>query len=401
MPCTRLCALHAPGQDAVLMARSFSRRHSAPDRGDMNGVLPDEQQEVKRRPHRLPSLKHQAQGHAKSDEAVEGQRAPRYISQRTSAMLHLNVHAKHLESYSIFKGCSAEFLCALGLFLEERQFQAGTDIITQGELGDYMYFLNFGKVAVAVGDCKVSQLEAPTVFGEMAVLSSAASGARHSATIRAVTMCLCFVVERQVLLQLFSSFPEEMQIFTAMSDQRLQALIEKGLSPKLPEHSWKPKLHRAVATLRRRRASAGSDTSYRQEAPERVSTCPDLPACTDSKELRFWQRLRSDSLPDVPSPVGSPHASQLANIPDDLKSMTAFMLSPPKAVTEVGCKNGATEEIADPVPPKERRGRGRRQVHRTTWAFELSGFQKAGDSAKHSKRNQLLDMYRDYRPTSC
>jgi CRP-like cAMP-binding protein len=115
--------------------------------------------------------------------------------------------------------------------MEEFVFQNEDEIITQGEVGDCMYLLNFGRVQVIVDGSPVAELESGTLFGEMALLSSHVAAGQRTATIEAKQTCVCWVINREGLMNVVKTFPRDEDILKAEADRRMQDLKRKGLIP--------------------------------------------------------------------------------------------------------------------------------------------------------------------------
>lgn len=144
-----------------------------------------------------------------------------------------------LSGVKIFMECSAQFVERLEEHVYTKWFEAGCDIIRQGDIGDEMYILGHGDVDVMVNSVAVATLTDGAVFGEMALLLNVAEANRRSATIRAKTVCLCRVIHRAALFQVLMRFPNDKTIIKAMAQRRLDELKEKGVIPK-PREWWRP-----------------------------------------------------------------------------------------------------------------------------------------------------------------
>lgn len=175
------------------------------------------------------------------DDTGYASRNNRFLSVRTQETIGNGTITKQLSRVDLFKECTGCFLEALAYHLEENVFQQGTEIIRQGDIGNCMYLLNFGEVDVLISNQQVAVLGGGQIFGEMSVLSNHVVAARRAATIRAKTTCLCWAINRPLLLKVLASFPTDEAIISAEAERRLRILRQKGLiGPDKPERQWTP-----------------------------------------------------------------------------------------------------------------------------------------------------------------
>lgn len=90
-----------------------------------------------------------------------------------------------------------------------RPFQAlkGTNIITQGDMGDLFYVIENGDVEIIVNQNKVAELHSGSYFGEAALLHDAP----RNATVRALNTCECAVVDRETFRNLIGRMGEGLE----------------------------------------------------------------------------------------------------------------------------------------------------------------------------------------------
>ena len=107
-------------------------------------------------------------------------------------------HLKELRDFPLLKKISDEDLKILSELLQVRRFQAGENIITEGDTGSEMYILTEGTVDIikttVFGDkFVVATLEAKmhAVFGEMAMVDND----RRSATVKAKSPCTTLSID--------------------------------------------------------------------------------------------------------------------------------------------------------------------------------------------------------------
>ena len=107
---------------------------------------------------------------------------------------------------SLFAQASPEFLRALSLKLEHRPFRPGDVILRRGEPGESLLFIREGLVQVLDSDDKstLAELGDGQFFGEGALLSDRP----RSATVRALTYCDLYSLEREAFQETTKLFPE-------------------------------------------------------------------------------------------------------------------------------------------------------------------------------------------------
>ena len=97
------------------------------------------------------------------------------------------MYEEAVKQVEIFKELTAAQLKELYSWLERRDFGPGTLIFKEGQLTNGLYLLTEGSVTVLkgsdYGSMKLSEIHAPSFFGEMGLLSAK----QRSAGIRAVT----------------------------------------------------------------------------------------------------------------------------------------------------------------------------------------------------------------------
>jgi len=163
---------------------------------------------------------------------------PRYKASQTRLRIDLSSQ-ECLKAVKLFEDCSPAFLEVLAECVNTQIFEAGQEIMRQGEIGTTMYILKRGQVEVLVNGNVVACLGDGSVFGEMAVLASNTQATKRSATIKARLFCDCRVIHREELVQILRLFRRDQAIFENISQQRMQELKDKGL---IPDNSAKGRL---------------------------------------------------------------------------------------------------------------------------------------------------------------
>jgi CRP-like cAMP-binding protein len=85
------------------------------------------------------------------------------------------VKLANLRAFELFEGMDDDSLVEVAKICEEMTVPAGSVIIHEGQAGDKVYLMQEGSVGIYRGECDPPRLlavpQAPTVFGEMAILS--------------------------------------------------------------------------------------------------------------------------------------------------------------------------------------------------------------------------------------
>lgn len=128
-----------------------------------------------------------------------------------------------LRKVPIFDGLSPDELKAISYTVTEEEASPDQAMFRQGELGDRMYIIVSGQVAVvretATGEETLAIFQPMEVFGEMAILDNDV----RSATVKAITPAVFLVVHRERLHQLMRESEEiGLQIIQVLSS-RLRA----------------------------------------------------------------------------------------------------------------------------------------------------------------------------------
>ncbi|MBI4977948.1 MAG: ion transporter [Spirochaetes bacterium] len=109
-----------------------------------------------------------------------------------------------LEKVSLFRNANDIFIREITQLLKPMVFLPNDYIIRQGEFGDCMYFLSVGDVEVVVNNNIVAHLGTGSPFGETALIQ----GEKRTASIRAVSYCDVYKLEKSDFDVLRSKYPE-------------------------------------------------------------------------------------------------------------------------------------------------------------------------------------------------
>ncbi|MEO5349468.1 MAG: ion transporter [Magnetococcus sp. YQC-3] len=128
---------------------------------------------------------------------------------------HINMHM--IEQVPLFRGTSTECLSAFASVLISDIYNPGQDIVEYGTIGKEMFFLQHGIVEVLTAEgYPVTRLRNNSFFGEMALLG----GIKRTATIRAVTVCDIYRLEKTDFDRIMEQFPEVRNRLASQSGQR-------------------------------------------------------------------------------------------------------------------------------------------------------------------------------------
>ncbi len=95
-----------------------------------------------------------------------------------------------LKGTPLFAGVAAEDLSSIARLAEERSFAAGECIVTEGELGDELYIIMSGSVAITRGGEPVNTLMPGEAFGEISVLDAGPRTATAAALVETEVLAI-------------------------------------------------------------------------------------------------------------------------------------------------------------------------------------------------------------------
>lgn len=145
----------------------------------------------------------------------------------------------------LFANLEAEAYREVFDLLVERRFEAGVDVVIQGDHGDFFYIIDRGEVEVLTDGSSVTTLGAGESFGELALMYSAP----RSATVRTTQPTVCWALDRLAFrTALFGEHREQ----TETIKEFLAAVpLLQPLSPR--------ELTKVVDAVTSRRVAAGDD----------------------------------------------------------------------------------------------------------------------------------------------
>jgi len=149
-----------------------------------------------------------------------------------------HTHRRALQAVDLFTALSSEHLDRLAELVHTRLFAAGETIFRQGDVGDELYIIQRGEVAIDVDSrgaaVELTRLGAGKFFGEMSILTDS----RRHATVRALAECELLVVQKQALQQILEQSPRLAELIQgALQDRRelLKQLSEDA--ERIPDES--------------------------------------------------------------------------------------------------------------------------------------------------------------------
>jgi len=149
----------------------------------------------------------------------------RFETAKTRHMRRIVSH-ECVKTNNFFAGRDPLFFSALREVLHVQMFGPGEVIINEGDEGESMYLLNYGRVEVSLSHLRdpVAVLEAGSFFGEIAVLGVSR---KRTSTVRALEFCDCRVLYHHSFHAVAKNFPKEHASFQAMANLRKDQLVSK------------------------------------------------------------------------------------------------------------------------------------------------------------------------------
>ena len=119
----------------------------------------------------------------------------------------------------VFQGVDYKGKMAIVGAMQERDVKAGEVIIAEGEVGDYFYILQTGKVVYVVGSEEVGNGEAPASFGELALLYDTP----RAATVKATSACKLWRLDQKTFrfIMVSSTTGDDEKIYAALRKVKL------------------------------------------------------------------------------------------------------------------------------------------------------------------------------------
>eukprot|EP00928_Gymnodinium_smaydae_P096160 TRINITY_DN8436_c1_g1_i2.p1 TRINITY_DN8436_c1_g1~~TRINITY_DN8436_c1_g1_i2.p1 ORF type:complete len:1269 (-),score=265.19 TRINITY_DN8436_c1_g1_i2:150-3956(-) len=150
-----------------------------------------------------------------------------------SANFERNIQAR-LRNMRTFRHFRSAILEIISHNVELQAFLPQEDVFSEGDHGECLYILLRGRVE-AISNGKVATLEEGATFGEMALFGQP----RRTMTVRATTLCVCYVVHREVINNAFveSPNPRENNFMFTHSGPRVKTARLRSEHDRLARHS--------------------------------------------------------------------------------------------------------------------------------------------------------------------
>jgi CRP-like cAMP-binding protein len=136
----------------------------------------------------------------------------------SSAVISIVEKVLFLKSIDLFREIPGEDLARVAQIAEEVDFEPGETLLVEDEVGDSMYLIVLGRVAVSKGDRIVVELGERECVGEMAILDSEP----RSATVRSLTTVRALKIEREDFYELMNEKLELAQGIIKVLTRRLR-----------------------------------------------------------------------------------------------------------------------------------------------------------------------------------
>jgi len=109
-----------------------------------------------------------------------------------------------LKKAPLFSSLTLKGLEAIVEMATEKEFKAGTKIVSEGDTGTGFYLILSGSAEVARNDGRIAELGAGAFFGEMALLD----GAPRSADVIALEDTMCLALTPWVMKAIIAGNPD-------------------------------------------------------------------------------------------------------------------------------------------------------------------------------------------------
>ena len=128
-----------------------------------------------------------------------------------------------LKKVNIFSDIPDHILADIAKIIDVVEFQKGDQFIKQGEIGQYLYIIRKGSVAVHVGDHRLAELKENDIVGELSVLAPI----KRTADVSATEDIILYRIEREYFLELLVEEPEIMKAILKVLVYRINNLNQR------------------------------------------------------------------------------------------------------------------------------------------------------------------------------
>ncbi|MEO5340656.1 MAG: ion transporter [Magnetococcus sp. MYC-9] len=163
--------------------------------------------------------------HSATEKAVNSKEIVEGLPEAFQKEVLQNINIHMIQQVPLFRETSRECLSAFAGVLISEIFNPGQDIVEYGTTGKEMYFLQHGIVEVLTAEgYPVTRLRDNSFFGEMALLG----GVKRTATIRAVTICDIYKLDKTDFDRIMEQFPDVRNRLATQSGQRKAPPVAKS-----------------------------------------------------------------------------------------------------------------------------------------------------------------------------
>jgi len=127
-----------------------------------------------------------------------------------------------LKKVDLFSKIPGEDLAKVAEIVKETSFEAGEQIIREGDMGDCLYLIIEGEVDVVAGERQLACLGLSECFGEMSLLDSEP----RSACVVAKTDVALLKIEQDDFYEMMTERPEVAQGVISVLTRRLREAIK-------------------------------------------------------------------------------------------------------------------------------------------------------------------------------
>ncbi len=130
-----------------------------------------------------------------------------------------------LKSLPIFRDTPENILADLAPLMEEEEYENGSVVFREGEIGDCMFIIYQGTINIHKGNTSLTSLGEREVFGELSLLDAET----RSASATCLSDCTLFRINQEPFYELLDSRPEVARGFIKILCKRLRAQNERTL----------------------------------------------------------------------------------------------------------------------------------------------------------------------------